>query len=158
MRADSRQRLLISPRHTREAPTLRRKDNTCGARLQLVCTEIGAGASRNRDERFETEGNFLWQPDVKLTESEIIGLRVAEAGARSASRRRVRDDRRVEVHDLLNARVLQRAIDGLFGALAGWRAWRESPRSTVARSSVAARGRRSAERIPAQAVNWPRTG
>jgi hypothetical protein len=96
MRADSRQRLLISPQHTQETPTLRRKDDTCGARLQLVCTEIGAGASRNRDKRSETEGDFLWQTDVKPTESEIIDLCVAEAGARSTSRRRVRDDWRFQ--------------------------------------------------------------
>jgi hypothetical protein len=60
--------------------------------------------------------------DVKLTESEIIDLRVAEAGARSTSRRRIRDDWRVDVHDCRNARVLHQAVDGLFGALAGWRA------------------------------------
>ena len=122
MTADSRRRLLISPQHTQETPTLRRKDDTSGAHLQLVCTEIGVGASRNRDKRSETEGDFLWQPDVKLTESEIIDLLVAEAGARSTSRRQVRDDCRIDVHDLLNGRVLQRAVDGLFGALAGWRA------------------------------------
>src|ERR1700733_7596620 len=108
MRADSRERLLISPQHSQETPTLRRQDDTCGARLQLVCTEIGAGASRNRDKRSETEGDFLWQTDAKLTESEIIDLRVPEAGARSTSRRRVRDDWRVDVHDLLNARDFER--------------------------------------------------
>jgi hypothetical protein len=61
MRADSRQRLLLSPQHTQETPTPRRKDDTCGARrLRIVCTEIGGGASRNRDKRSETEGDFLW--------------------------------------------------------------------------------------------------
>ena len=42
---------------------------------------MGAGASRNRDKRSETESDFLWRTDVKLTESEILDLRVAEAGA-----------------------------------------------------------------------------
>ena len=94
--------------------------------------------------------------DVKLTESEIIDLRVAEAGARSTSRRRIRDDWRVDVHDLPKCarttpggRRLVRCSGGLEGC-------RESPRSTVARSSVTARGRRSAEN-PARAASWPRT-
>jgi hypothetical protein len=41
---------------------------------------------------------------------------------RSPSRRRVSNDWRIDVHDLLNARVLQRAVEDLFCALAGWRA------------------------------------
>jgi hypothetical protein len=52
----------------------------CGARLQLVCTKIGAGVSRNRDKRSGTEGDVLWQTEVKLAEREIIDLCVAEAG------------------------------------------------------------------------------
>src|SRR5271156_3820536 len=114
MRADSRERLLISPQHAEETPTLRRKNDTCGARLQLVCAEICAGARRDRDERSETEGDFLWHTEVKLAESEIIDLRVAEAGARSTSRRRVRDDWRVDVHDLLNARDSERNQNSRF--------------------------------------------
>src|ERR1700723_2850298 len=108
MRADSRERLLISSQHAQETPTLRRKNDTCGPRLQLVCAEIIVGTGRNRDERSKTEGDFLWQTEVKLAEGEIIDLRVAKAGTWPACRRRVRDDRRNDVHDLLDAGDLER--------------------------------------------------
>jgi hypothetical protein len=54
------------------------------------------------------EGDFLWQTEVKLAESEIIDLCVAEAGTWPACRRRVCDDRRNDVHDLLDASDLER--------------------------------------------------
>src|SRR4029077_5577476 len=108
MRADPGQRLLISRQHAEKTPALRCKNDTCGASLQRVCAEIAVGARRNRDERSKTEGDFLRQTDVKVAESEIIELGIAEAGTWPTCSRRVCDERRNDVHDLLHAGDFER--------------------------------------------------
>ena len=96
---------LIGRQHPQKTPTLERKDDACGTGLQAVCTEIGVGVCRNRNERAKAEGDWLVFVEANVTreKSEVVDLCVAEPSTRSSFRRRVCDDRRVGVEDLLNA-------------------------------------------------------
>jgi len=58
---------LIGRQHPQKTPTLGRKDDACGTGLQAVCTEIGVGVCRNRNERAKAEGDWLVFVEANVT-------------------------------------------------------------------------------------------